>query len=149
MLHLKQITQDNWRLVTNLSVSTHQKSFIEPNSISLLEASFDHSFNWTPLAIYDNDTVIGFTMIGAYKQLDKSIWLDRFMIDQQFQGQGYGKKSFQLIIDFIQANWDVEKIILSAHEENETIFSFYETFGFNNTHQLDDIHHEIIMVLAL
>ena len=149
MLHLTKITTDNWRLVANLSVHNSQETFIEPNSISLLEAAFDQQLNWLPLAIYDDEQVIGFTMLGAFNQADQSIWLDRFMIDQHFQGQGYGKKAFSLILNFIKSNWEVKTVILSAHEENKEIFAFYESFGFINTHQFDEVFHEIIMVLSL
>lgn len=149
MLHLTKITTDNWRLVADLAVHDSQKTFIEPNSISLLEAAFDQHLNWLPLAIYDGEKVIGFTMIGAFNQEDQSIWLDRFMIDQHFQGKGYGKKAFALILDFIKSNWEIKYILLSAHEENREIFSFYEAFGFKNTYQLDEVFHEMIMVLSL
>lgn len=148
MLSLKKVTQDNWRAVANLSVKHQQHSFIEANSISLLESAFDLSFSWVPLALYDKDTLIGFAMVGAFDKQENSIWLDRFMIDQNFQGKGYGKKALPLIIDFIKHNWEVNQIILSAHEENQEIFSFYEAFGFKNTHQLDKQFHEIIMTLT-
>ena len=42
---------------------------------------------WHPMCIYDNDTMIGFTMYGmilepAYTRL----WFDRLLIDKQHQG---------------------------------------------------------------
>ncbi|MGX7024218.1 GNAT family N-acetyltransferase [Vagococcus hydrophili] len=147
MLQLKKINQENWRHVANLSVSPDQLDFIETNKESLLEAAFDTKYNWLPLALYDEQQLVGFSMIGDYNANTKSIWLDRLMIDQHFQGQRYGKRFLQLILDFIKESWKIETIILSAHEENESIFSFYESFGFKNTHQIDKENGEIIMIL--
>ncbi len=147
MLFLETITQENWRLVANLSVTKEQRGFIESNGDSLLEAAFDEKFNWMPLALYDEESLVGFAMIGDFNEDQKSIWLDRLMIDQHFQGKKYGKNFLKLILNFIKDNWSVETIILSAHKENQSIFSFYESFGFKNTHKIDQENGEIIMVL--
>lgn len=147
MLFLETITQENWRLVANLSVTKEQRGFIESNGDSLLEAAFDKKFNWMPLALYDEESLVGFAMIGDFNEDQKSIWLDRLMIDQHFQGKKYGKNFLKLILNFIKDNWSVETIILSAHKENQSIFSFYESFGFKNTHKIDQENGEIIMVL--
>ena len=148
MLLLKTITQENWRLVANLSVSSEQTTFIESNKDSLLEAAFDKTFDWIPLALYDDNVLVGFTMIGDFKEVEKSIWLDRFMIDQHFQGQKYGKKFLKTIVEHIKHNWSVETIFLSATKENKKIFSFYESVGFINTHTLDEKNGEVIMTLT-
>ncbi|HCM89784.1 MULTISPECIES: GNAT family N-acetyltransferase [Vagococcus] len=147
MLFLETITQDNWRLVANLSVTKEQINFIELNSDSLLEAAFDEKFNWMPLALYDEAILVGFAMIGDFNEDQKSIWLDRLMIDQHFQGKKYGTQFLKLILNFIKDNWSVKTIILSAHKENQSIFSFYEAFGFKNTHKVDKENGEIIMIL--
>ncbi|WP_265455706.1 GNAT family N-acetyltransferase [Enterococcus sp. HY326] len=148
ILYLKEITEENWREVANLSVTTDQKNYIETNKDSLLEAVFDKSLNWLPLALQDGEIIVGFAMVGAFDEKTKSIWLDRLMIDRKFQHQGYGKRFLKELVDYLQQNWIITQIFLSVHQENKKIFQFYEAAGFVNTHQVDPVNGEIIMVLT-
>ncbi|MBO1306742.1 GNAT family N-acetyltransferase [Enterococcus sp. 669A] len=142
-LTIQPVNQDNWRQVAQLSVQPEQRDFIESNAQSLLEAAYDRSLNWHPLALYDGDTMVGFAMIGAHR--DESMWLDRIMMDQHFQGQSYGKHFIPLLLDYMQTNFGVEKVYLSAHEENEKIFAYYERFGFIDSGKHDPANGERIM----
>jgi len=149
MLILKPVSQKNWRLVTGLTVANDQTNFIESNKDSLLEAAFDKSLNWIPLALYDDENIIGFSMVGAFNEHQKYIWLDRFMIDKNFQNRGYGKLFLNKIISYISRKWDVNKIILSVHKDNEYVLHFYKKTGFVNTNEIDSLNGEIIMILEL
>ena len=129
-----------------LQVSESQRAFIEDNTTSLLEAAYDTSLHWIPLALYKEETIVGFAMVGAYNQQEQSIWLDRLMIDQRWQKLGLGKKFMPLLLDYLFSHWTVEKIYLSAHRENEKIFSFYTVFGFSHTGKIDPENGELIMI---
>ncbi len=94
----------------------------------LLEAAYDVSLNWQPLALYDDRQLIGFSMIGA-KQ-DKSMWLDRLMIDAKFQGKHYRTLFIPLLIDFMKEQYEIERIYLSVHEENEKIIPYLSALWF-------------------
>ncbi|NLM66658.1 MAG: hypothetical protein GX180_05715 [Enterococcus sp.] len=43
--HLKPITKENWRQAVWLKVAPNQESFIEPNTLSLLEANYEAIIN--------------------------------------------------------------------------------------------------------
>lgn len=64
-LLIKDVDESNWRDIVALSVSKDQEAFIETNGQSLLEAAYDVSLNWQPLALYDDRQLIGFSMIGV------------------------------------------------------------------------------------
>lgn len=49
--HLEPITQNNWRKIIQLAVAPSQAELIEDNTESLLEAAYDSSYNWTPIAL--------------------------------------------------------------------------------------------------
>lgn len=142
-LAIQPVNEENWRQVVQLQVAPAQQDFIESNAQSLLEAAYDHSLHWHPLALFDEDTLVGFAMIGA--QQEKSIWLDRIMIDQQFQGHGYGKQFIPLLLSHMQQTFAVERVYLSAHEENEKIFAYYEKLGFIDSRKHDPANGERIM----
>lgn len=146
-LTLKPVTETNWRAITELKPLSHQMEWINTNAESLLEAVYEPRFNWSVYGLYADSYPIGFAMIGAYNEERKYIWLDRFMIDGQFQGRGYGKKFLAKILTFIQSNWIVDDIVLSIEKDNQVAKIFYEKFGFKNTGRIDEENGEWIMVL--
>ncbi len=84
-LHICEVTEKNWRSVSALNVAKDQQQFIESNAFSLAESLYEG--NGTSVGLYDGETLVGYAMYGWYCEKRKSIWLDRFMIDQQYQGK--------------------------------------------------------------
>ncbi|MGL9731176.1 GNAT family N-acetyltransferase [Enterococcus sp. DIV0756] len=142
-IRFRKVDESNWREVVALSVSKKQKNFIESNAQSLLEAAYDVSFHWQPLALYDETCLVGFAMIGA-KQ-GKEMWLDRLMIDEKFQGTGYGSLFVPLLLNFMNEHYGVNRIYLSVHDENEKIIPYYRRFGFIDSQQYDPENGEHIL----
>ena len=93
-IELRDVTMENYFDVLHLDVKEYQKQFIATNVISLAEA-YVYTKNGdfvAPLAVYDNDAIIGFVMIAYDKKIGISsgnYLLFRFMIDKNFQNQGY------------------------------------------------------------
>lgn len=83
-------------------------------------------------------------MYGDYNIKDKSIWLDRLMIDSNFQGHGYGKAALDFIIKYLKENFNLKIIYLSVHDTNSLAIQLYETFGFFNTQNIDPNNDELI-----
>lgn len=142
---IKQVTEENWRAVSELTVHPRQVHFIETNIESLLEAAYDTKYNWTPYGLYLQETLIGFAMIGAYDAREKYIWLDRFMIDQKHQGQGHSKPLLNALKLFIKENWKTDIIILSVHPLNEKASKIYEQVGFHFNDRLESDEEERLM----
>lgn len=137
-MRLKIVTPENWRELCNLKVADNQQHTIETNKDSLLEAAYDSKLNWHPFGIYLQDKPIGFTMIGALDETPGTIWLDRLMIDQQYQGKKYGQHALQLIITYIVTHYPNKDILLSVHPENRVAITFYGKFEFYNTDTTDE-----------
>lgn len=146
-LYIRTVTEENWRAIVELQPFEHQKEFISSNAESLLEAFYETRFNWSVYGLYVENYPIGFAMIGAYNEEKGYIWLDRFMLDAQFQGQGYGKKFLRIVLKFICSNWKVKDIVLSINQNNKTAKTLYEKFGFKDTGRIDEDNGEQIMVL--
>ncbi|AJS60199.1 GNAT family N-acetyltransferase [Paenibacillus sp. IHBB 10380] len=135
-LHICEVTKENWRSVAALSVSEQQKHFIENNAFSLAECMFENYA--TSLGLYDEETLVGYAMYGWPNSVNKSAWLDRFMIDYRFQGNGYAKRFLPLLIVYIQQQYDCKKIYLSLHTDNIYAQKLYESFGFCLNGEIDD-----------
>lgn len=146
-LTIKEVGETNWRAVCGLTVAKNQKGFIESNARSLLEAAYDVSLHWQPLALYDGELLVGFSMIGAKQE--EEMWLDRLMIDAQFQGKGYGTRFIPITLQFMRQKYGVRRIYLSIHDENEKILPYYQRFGFIDSGKYDPENGERIMFLDI
>ena len=160
MIRLEKISYDNLREVFALKVADGQKSFVAPNDISLAEAylCLDANGKVFPLAIVDDETPVGFAMIGfgtddnwkdppALAVNSYNIW--RFMIDERYQRRGYGRKALQLALDFVRSFpcGEAELCWLSYEPENIVAKELYRSFGFEETGETDG--DEVIAVLKL
>ncbi|WP_182201508.1 GNAT family N-acetyltransferase [Paraliobacillus salinarum] len=147
-LHICEVTADNWLHVSRLSVSNYQEKFIESNLFSLAQSKFEPQ--WKSMGLYDEDVLVGYAMYGWDKK-NKQVWLDRFMIDQKFQGKGYATRFLPLLIQLIKDNYDCKKLYLSVYPENEQAIQLYEKFGFrlNGEKDEDGFVHGLVMEAEL
>ena len=160
MIRLEKINGKNAWDILELRVSDAQKDFVAPNDISMIEAyiAITHHGNAFPFGIYDGDTPVGFCMIGfgtddewedapAIAHDSYNLW--RLMIDERYQGRGYGKKAMKLIMDFIAGEpcGPAEYCWLSYEPENLAAKALYASFGFRETGERDG--DELIAALKL
>lgn len=160
MIRLEKINGKNVRDILKLRVSEAQKSFVAPNAASIIEAyiAVTHHGQAFPFGIYEEDTPVGFCMVGfgtdddwadapAVARGSYNLW--RFMIDEQYQGKGYGKAAMRKVLDFISAEpcGPAERCWVSYEPENEAAKALYASFGFRETGDLDG--DEVIAVLEL
>lgn len=74
MIRLEEITNKNIWQVCALEPFDEQKDFVSKNIQSLAEAyaTRNEGNNALPLAVYNNDNLVGFVMIGKGTQSSKS-----------------------------------------------------------------------------
>lgn len=92
--------------------------------------------NLVPLAVYEAAAcgyeqpevpMIGFTM---YEIVAGVGFIMRLMIDQKYQGQGYGRATMIEVIRRLKLYPDVEIIATSYRKENEIAAKLYQSLGF-------------------
>jgi diamine N-acetyltransferase len=129
MLRLVEIDRYNYLSVLDLSVSPEQKSFVASNQYSLAQAYVQP--DCVPLALYAENKPIGFAMYSLDEN-DHQYWIYRLMIDQRYQGVGYGREAMKLLIERIRKLTDDEhkRIYISFEPENEIAKALYESLGF-------------------
>lgn len=101
---------------------------------------------WISYGLYDGTSLIGYAMCGT-DIITGNIWIDRFMIDCCFQGQGYAKAFLPLLISHLQSSYDCPQIYLSLHPDNEQAHKLYATFNFHANGEME--FGEEVMVLDL
>lgn len=128
-IYFKNIAADNWREAIALKIAKEQEVYLpHSNLISIAESKFYPK--WTTLGIYKDEDIIGFSMYGPEDERDKEIWLIRYMIDEKYQGQGYGKYALEKLIEKIKEETKCYRICLSFHPKSKSAEKLYSALGF-------------------
>ena len=140
---LKPVDTTNIEAVLALSVSKQQEKFVASTAKSLAYA-YVYSIATTPYAIYLDTQLIGYCSVifDSEEQL-YNLW--HFLIDTNYQAQGYGKRALKEILHLIkyQKNRQANALALTVEEENSIARRLYESMGFYYTN-LKDEDHELI-----
>lgn len=158
MLRFEEVTEQNVWDILALSVSSNQMSFVASNAVSLTEAYLTLSKGGYvfPFGLYDETQLVGFIMLGYGKcwhgapeiaEGNYNLW--RLMIDERYQGNGYGKIAVKLVIDFVKTCpcGKANEIWLSYEPENDVARNLYAQCGFKETGKKDG--EELIATLKL
>lgn len=133
-VHLRKVTQENFRECLNLQVAESQKNLVATTTQSLAEAYVNPNF--VPLAVYDAAAcgyeqpevpMIGFTM---YEIVAGVGFVMRLLIDSKYQHQGYGRATMVEVIRRLKLCPEVEVIATSYRKENEIAAKLYQNLGF-------------------
>ena len=155
MIEFREISGDNIDEVIALEVGENQKEFIL-GTTNLRCFADAHMLNAdgipaTPLAIYADNTMVGFLMY-IYDTMDhetfenevfygkKAYFIWHNMIDKSHQGKGIGKLAFKKILMDIEImpNGGAEYVALFYHKSNLIAKTLYASFGFVDTGIIQD-----------
>ncbi len=161
MIHLEKVDHRNVWDIVDLTIFESQYPFVASNDQSLMEAyiaiTSEDAYAY-PFGIYDDDTLVGFLMIGyneagieddAPDILKDNYCLWRLMIDKNHQGKGFGREAVRLALEFIRTwpHGKAEYCVLSYEPENEVAKKLYASFGFVENGEMDG--DEVVAVLKL
>lgn len=127
MILFKEITKENFWDCIELAVSKDQADFVTSNAISIGQSKVQPEC--IPLAVYDNDIMVGFIMY-CIDEDDGEYWIYRIMIDEKYQSKGYGKKALEKLLEVIKQDESHNKIFLGVHKDSIYAVKMYESFGF-------------------
>ena len=141
MVELKAITKDNFEDVISLKVSEHQQAFVSSTVHSLAQAYVyrDTAF---PFAIYADDTLVGFIMLGFYEE-KKQYTLWKFLIDNKHQNHGYGKEALKMGIEYLITTFGAKEIYVGVSSENDIAKQLYSSVGFKQTGLIENNTEEM------
>ena len=160
MLKLKKINRTNIGEILKLEVFDNQKNFVATNNSSIIDAyiAITENNDVFTFGIYNDDTPIGFLMIGFDVNSDDedapmiakgnyNIW--RLMVDKKFQGKGFGKKAMDLALEFISTFpcGTAKYCWLSYESDNNVARQLYTSVGFVETEEKDG--EEIVAIMML
>ncbi|MBD1222095.1 GNAT family N-acetyltransferase [Virgibacillus halodenitrificans] len=133
-ISIRKINSSNESAVRKITLKEDQKNFIESVDECLEEANTVPQ--WRPVAIYNEEEMVGFAMYGSFGP-NKDTWIDRIIIDEKYQGNGFGKKAMFRLIEIVSKEYGVKDIHLSIVEENKVARHLYESIGFKYINEKD------------
>ena len=136
MIELKDTTSNNLSDVLNLSVFEYQESFVSSATYSLAQA-YVYRETAFPFAVYLDNIVIGFIMFG-YFQSKQQYTLWKFLIDKEYQNNGYGQVALKLGIEYLKDNFKANRVYTGVAPDNEVAKHLYSSFGFVETGVVED-----------
>ena len=147
-IEIREVTAENLKEVLSLHVSEAQKSYVESTKQCLKDAIECNCYR--PTGLYKDGSIVGFAMYGFFPIDGKNdqVWLDRYLIDEHFQGKGLGNIMLEALITHLIKIYNCNEIYLSLYEDNKRALHLYQKFGFQFNGELD-INGEKVMVKVL
>lgn len=145
MVELREITKDDYEECLKLTVADNQKNFVSSTVLSLAQAwvYYDTAF---PFAIYADDTMVGFIMLGYYEAKNQyTLW--KFMIDERYQNRGYGRTALKLGMQYLVDRFQVKEVYTAYESSNRIARNLYASFGFVETGEVAG--HDVEMKCVL
>ncbi|CRK81593.1 GNAT family N-acetyltransferase [Neobacillus massiliamazoniensis] len=131
-VQLKRVTRENWEEALKLKVKNEQSKFAPPVAVSLAKVYIKpdgDNVEYIPFAIYDNETMVGFIM-HAYDTTNM-YWINGFIIDERYQGRGYGRAALSEAVQWIVNRFtQCKEIRLAVNKDNPVARKLYTSFGF-------------------
>jgi len=154
MTEIRPVTINNWRELAKLRVRDDQKNFVAENVYSIAESKFgfDHPVegHWDmfPYGIYAENSPVGFLMIGYnYDSPNEQGFIIRLMVDEKYQGKGYGRFAMHWILDHYRAEERVKAVGISYEPDNDVARKLYASLGFVETGEI--FEGEVVAVANL
>jgi diamine N-acetyltransferase len=85
--------------------------------------------------VHADDTAVGFVMIAdevdSPEYIPQYLW--KLLIDERYQGQGFGTATLDLVVEYFRGRPGVEVLNTSAGQGEGSPLTFYERYGFKRT----------------
>jgi len=138
MLRLTDVTEDNWFAVASLSVDDAQKGFVAPAVGILARGYVYRDCNSRVFVMENDDTIVGVALVREFTDEPLGYDLQQFMIDQQYQGRGYGSAALDLILDELRREKHYDHVEVCVKKEDTRAIRLYEKKGFVDSGYVDE-----------
>ena len=143
----REITSDNYSQVLNLKITPAQEAakFVSPVVRSLADAWFYREEGITyPKAIYADEDLVGFIMYELDTE-EQQVFIWRFLIDQRYQGKGYGRQTIEAVLAMAKEQAQITKVVADYVDGNEPMKKILLDLGFEETGFNQEINEHIMV----
>ena len=133
MTRIIPLDRYNWESCLEIRITPEQENYLPSVLYSLAQANFE---NLIPLGIVYHDKIVGFMMYGMFGGI---CWINRIMIDQEYQRMGIGSNALKQLIFELRQKHHCREIRASFSNKNLSASLFFSQMGFNPINEaLDD-----------
>lgn len=137
-IKFSEVSDENWLEVASLSVKDSQKGFVAP-AIGILARGYVYRNCNSKVFVIENDEVIvGVALVREFDDEPLGYDLQQFMIDQRYQGQGYGSAALSLILDELRKEGHYDHVEVCVKKADIEAIRLYEKHGFVDSGYIDD-----------
>ena len=144
---LRDITGDNYFQVLELKISPEQEAakFVAPVVRSLADAWFYREEGITyPKTVYADEDLVGFIMYELDTE-EQQVFIWRFLIDQRYQGKGYGRQTIEVVLEMAKEQAQITKVVADYVDGNEPMKKILLDLGFEVTGFNKEINEHIMV----
>ena len=149
-MRLISVTEDNWMDVASLSVKEEQKKYVAP-AIGILARGYVYRDCNAKIYAFENDGVIvGTALVREFTDEPLGYDLQQFMIDEKYQGKGYGSRALELILDELRKEGRYDHVELCVKKADAEAIRLYGKHGFADSGYVDeDLPDSLNMICRL
>ena len=137
-MRLISVTEDNWMDVAALSVKEEQKKYVAP-AIGILARGYVYRDCNAKIYAFENDGVIvGTALVREFTDEPLGYDLQQFMIDEKYQGKGYGSRALELILDELRKEGRYDHVELCVKKADAEAIRLYGKHGFADSGYVDE-----------
>ncbi len=134
---LREIIADNWRECVKIKVEASQTQFVASNAFSLAQSKYEPEC--VPLAVYDDEQMVGFLMYKSEDYRLAKVWfIERLMIGAEHQKKGYGRAAMTALIERLRSQAGYNAILISFVQGNDIAQKLYSDLGFEDTGEIEE-----------
>lgn len=129
-LYLKKIDMEDIPFLNNVR-NQYAEKYLHDSRIFTLEQSYLWYLNsgldyWI---LMDDNNRIGYFRLTNYSHLNNNIMVG-LDISPEYRGQGYAKKGYKLMLDYLFYNRSLHKVSLEVLSNNDIAKNLYKKIGF-------------------
>ena len=138
MIKLTEVTEENWFEVASLSVKDDQKDYVAP-VIGILARGYVYRDCNARIHVIENDgTIVGASLVREFTDEPLGYDLQQFMIDQRYQGKGYGTEALKLILDELRREGHYDHVEVCVKKSDVAAIHLYKKSGFVDSGYVDE-----------
>ena len=138
MVDLIELSEENWMDFAGLTVDESQRTFLASNIGIIARGYVYRNSRAKVIGIVADGTPVGLAMVRDMDDEPACYELQQFMIDKNFQGQGYGFRALELILAALKAEQKYACVEVCVKREDVQAIRVYEKAGFVDSGYIDD-----------
>ena len=138
MIHLTDVSEENWMDIIKLSVNEHQQKFLDRPTGIIARGYIYRNCNARVFGIVDDSQIIGVALVRDFTEEPLNYELQQFMIDERFQNKGYGTEALRQILKLLKQEGRYKGVEVCVNREDTVAIHVYEKVGFVDSGYIDE-----------